>query len=100
MSTVAAPAWNIHADSGPTDGATGSVQTDASGTPVAYTVADGDRQGAIRNRLGVRWWQLKAPDGTFLGTYPLLQIGEQISIAEVPEAAALAAGARDNNALC
>ena len=92
--------WNTPQDSGPTDGATGSVRTDGSGTPVGYTVAAGDTQGAVCTRLGVRWWQLKGPDGAFLGTYPELQIGEKLTIVDVPESEALAAGQSDNNALC
>lgn len=40
-------------DRGPSDSAAGAVETDADGTPIAYTVAEGDSMWGIENRLCV-----------------------------------------------
>lgn len=95
--TTSTPAWNVAHDSGPAIGAHGQVTKNEAGVPVRYVVASGDTAGGVCNRLHVRWWQLKS-GASFLGTYPVLAIGEVIDIVNVPKSAA--GDAQSSNALC
>jgi hypothetical protein len=45
---------------------------------VEYRVAADDNAGAICHRFARHWWQLTDSDGTLLGTYPDLTIGELV----------------------
>lgn len=59
-------------DSGPRQSAEGTVETDASGTPVAYIVVEGDTAWGIEQRLGL--------DGIAERYNRYLQPGERLSL--------------------
>ena len=62
----------VPVDSGPRPSANGTTESDASGTPVAYIVAEGDTAWAIEQRFGI--------DGVAERYNRYLQLGERLSL--------------------
>lgn len=66
-------------DGGPIEGAMGEVTVDTDGTPLTYTVVEGDTPDQIRARFDIWWDQLADADGVRLPRVPTIYVGDVLT---------------------